>query len=113
MKLRLSVIADEELASLLRWLRDDDISSEVAISPDYRDADPEHMGGGIEFVNVVLSNGIALASLIVAVASWLDSRRSATTVRIMHDDNVVELHGSSEGEIQAVVEALRSKEHDT
>src|SRR6185295_1181072 len=53
----------------------------------------------------VVSNGIALGGLLVAVASWRGSRPRPPRVRIRHRDTVVELDGSPD-EIRRLVDAL-------
>jgi hypothetical protein len=113
--IRLSVVdTDEDSArSLLRWLRDDDISRAAIISAEDTGLDsPEYMGGILEIVNVVLSNGISVGGLVIAIAGWRHSRRKPATVRIRRDDIVVELTGSSDNEIQAIIEALDQHRRD-
>jgi hypothetical protein len=113
--IRLSVVDTDEdsVRSLLRWLRDDDISRAAIISAEDAGLDsPEYMGGILEIVNVVLSNGISVGGLVIAIAGWRHSRREPVTVRIRRDDTVVELTGSSDNEIQAVIEALDQHRRD-
>lgn len=98
---------DAALASLFRWLtQDPDVGrgAKVAIEPS--SGRPGDMGGAVETLNVVLSNSIALGSLIVAVASWLGSRARGTTVHIERNGVKVTIHDDSTEAVQRVLDAL-------
>ncbi|TDB83118.1 hypothetical protein E1264_29630, partial [Actinomadura sp. KC216] len=87
----------DELTSLYRWLSQDaDVRRDAKVTVVPAPSQPGDMGGGLELVNVVLSNGIALSSLVVAVVSWVGSRRSSRpVVRIEYDGVSVTIDADS------------------
>jgi hypothetical protein len=104
----------EQLASLVRWLRDDDdMRAAATITAARNVGEPGQMGSALEVVNVLLSNAIALGSLVVAVAAWRGSRQKPPTVRILDGENVVEVRSLSEADVRVVVyEPTRSRTPD-
>ncbi len=90
---------------LYRWLRDDEIRRAVPVTLTPTPPRPGEMGAAFEVINAVVSNGIALGGLLVAVAAWRSSLPRAPRVRIRHGDTVVELDGTPD-EIRRVVDAL-------
>lgn len=111
MQARLSV--DEspdgtELTSLYRWVsQDPDVRRDAKVTGVPAQAQPGDMGGALELVNVVLSNSIALSSLVVAVASWIGSRRaSPPAVRIEYEGVSVTIDADSPEAIEAALRAL-------
>jgi hypothetical protein len=98
-----------ELTSLYRWLRDDpDVRRDAKLTAVSTPAQRGDMGGALELVNVVLSNSIALSSLVVAVASWIGSRRtSSPVVRLEYNGVTVTIDTDSPEAIEAVLRGLR------
>lgn len=105
MDIRLEVDDEDSLRALYLWLRDDEIRRTVPVTLTPTPPRPGEMGAAFEVINAVVSNGIALGGLLVAVASWRASRPRPPRVRIQHRDTVVELDGSPD-EIRRVVDAL-------
>ncbi|MFC5006479.1 hypothetical protein ACFPIJ_52755 [Dactylosporangium cerinum] len=105
MDISLEVDDEESLRMLYRWLRDDEIRRTVPVTLTPTPPRPGEMGAAFEIISAVVSNGIALGGLLVAVASWRGSRPRPPRVRIRHRDTVVELDGSPD-EIRRVVDAL-------
>ncbi|MEV4508310.1 hypothetical protein AB0K00_05060 [Dactylosporangium sp. NPDC049525] len=105
MDISLEVDDEESLRMLYRWLRDDEIRRTVPVTLAPTPPRPGEMGAAFEVISAVVSNGIALGGLLVAVASWRGSRPRAPRVRIRHGGTVVELDGSPD-EIRRVVDAL-------
>ncbi|MFI9813298.1 effector-associated constant component EACC1 [Saccharothrix variisporea] len=60
------------------------------------DGEPGGMGGTLEVVNVVLSNAISFSSLLVAIASWRNSRPRPPRVEVERDGVVVPLEAEGE-----------------
>ncbi|WP_327010979.1 hypothetical protein OHA72_29130 [Dactylosporangium sp. NBC_01737] len=105
MDISLEVDDEESLRMLYRWLRDDEIRRTVPVTMVPTPPRPGEMGAAFEIISAVVSNGIALGGLLVAVASWRGSRPRPPRVRIRHGATVVELDGSPD-EIRRVVDAL-------
>jgi hypothetical protein len=82
----------EALTSLYRWLdRDRDVTVSLVPAAEL----PGDMGGGFEVIAAVLSNGIALGSLIVAYLSWRDSRPKPPPVRIEYGGVVITIDAAT------------------
>jgi hypothetical protein len=98
----------QELLSLHRWLADDpDVTSQAVLRLEPRAATGfGEMGGAFDAVVAVLSDGIALGSLIVAYQSWRDSRPRPPAVSIECRGTVVSLADGSPGTVRRLVEAL-------
>ncbi|MFG2092992.1 hypothetical protein [Streptomyces sp. NPDC048612] len=111
MEVRLSVgggVGDggeaEGAVSLYRWLAaEPELRGQARMSLEAEQAEPGHMGGALDLVNVVLSNGIALGSLITAVATWRESRPRAPQIRLERDGVVVTVQDASPEEIERVL----------
>ncbi|GAA0903511.1 effector-associated constant component EACC1 [Virgisporangium aurantiacum] len=104
-RLRLDDTDADLFPSLYRWLRDDEVAREATITL-ARQHRPTEMGSAVEFVDVLLSNGIALSSLLVALAAWRGSRPRPPAVRIELGDTVVLLRDDSSDNVRRIVEAL-------
>ncbi|MEU8763595.1 hypothetical protein [Streptomyces sp. NPDC048659] len=85
-----------ELTSLHRWIAQDrEVVRETRVTlsaAPLRDGD---MGADFESVSAVVSNALALGSLVVAVLAWRDSRPTPPSVRIERDGTAVELTGDA------------------
>ncbi|MEU8681202.1 hypothetical protein [Streptomyces sp. NPDC048611] len=96
--------AAEGTVSLYRWLAaEPELRGQARMSLEAEQAEPGHMGGALDLVNVVLSNGIALGSLITAVATWRESRPRAPQIRLERDGVVVTVQDASPEEIERVL----------
>jgi hypothetical protein len=101
-----------EITSLYRWLaQDPDVRRDAKVTIVPAPSRPGGMSGGLEVVNVVLSNTIALSSLVVAVASWIGSRRapSRPVVRIERDGVSVTISADSPEAIRDVLRELEGE----
>ncbi|GGM66658.1 hypothetical protein GCM10011608_59970 [Micromonospora sonchi] len=96
----------DELRRLGHWLLDDDDvvrSAEVSIRPS---GQPGQMGG-LEVIDVVISNAVGLASLAIAYASWRNSRRQHLSVTFTRDDGLeVTVRSGSPADIQKLSDLL-------
>jgi hypothetical protein len=97
----------QDLMSLYRWLTDDpDVTSQATLRIESRVATPGEMGGAFDAIIAVLSDGIALGSLIVAYQSWRDSRPRQSSVSIEFHGAVVNLTDGTPETVKRIVEAL-------
>lgn len=110
MDVRISVggtSGDGALTSLFRWLaQDPDVRRDAEVAIGSSAGRPGDMGGALEVLNIVLSNSIALGSLIVAVGSWLGSRAKGTAVHIERNGVQVTIHDDSPETLRRVLDAL-------
>ncbi|MET7421429.1 hypothetical protein [Dactylosporangium sp. NPDC005555] len=107
MDIRVEVDDEESLRQLYRWLRDDEIYRTVRVSLTPAAPRPGEMGAALEVVNAVVSNGIALGGLLLAVVTWRGTRPRPPRVRIVRGDVTVELDGAaSPEEIRRLVDTL-------
>ncbi|MFF7330985.1 hypothetical protein [Streptomyces sp. NPDC008150] len=99
-----------EPASLRRWLVEEPQVRRNAVvtlkAP--VGAEPGAMGGALEVVNVVLTQGIALGSLVVAVLTWRGTRPRPPQVTLEHDGTVVTLRDGSAEEIERILRLWES-----
>ncbi|MEU5903531.1 hypothetical protein ABZ780_04035 [Micromonospora sp. NPDC047467] len=98
--------SDDELRRLGHWLRDDD---DVAKSADVslRTSGQSGQMGGLEIIDVVVSNAVGLASLAIAYASWRNSRRQHLSVTFTRDDGLeVTVRGGSAADIRQISDSL-------
>ncbi|MEU6117267.1 hypothetical protein ABZ840_22340 [Streptomyces sp. NPDC047117] len=96
-------LADHTM-SLYRWLlMDPELRGRAKASIAPAQPGQGHMGGPLEVVNVVVSNTIALGSLLVAVGAWRGSRPRAPEVRLERDGVVVTVQGSSPEVVEQIL----------
>ncbi|MFG2820037.1 hypothetical protein ACGFX4_11485 [Kitasatospora sp. NPDC048365] len=99
--------ADVEAArSVARWLREDPDLRGIEVRPGTADPREGRMGEVLEVLNVVLTNGIALGSLLTAVATWRGTRRGGTRVRIERSGTSVLIEGGSADEVRRILAEL-------
>lgn len=114
MEVRILVDSEDQglaLTSLCRWLTDDvevTRSAEVSLQP--AADDPSEMGGAFEAINAIVSDSIALGSLIVAYQSWRDSRAQRHIVYIEDDRIRLNISGSTPATVEYIVKALCAPE---
>ncbi|AZM77110.1 hypothetical protein D1J63_20740 [Streptomyces sp. KPB2] len=100
------VVGDDPsgVSSLRRWLlAEPDLRGQALVSVRIEGQQQGAMGSGLDVVNVVLSNSIALGSLLVAVATWRRSRPRAPQVTMERDGVVVTLDGDSPEAVQRIL----------
>lgn len=96
----------DSMAELFTWLQDDEVSSESRIGVIRGDAEHEMAPGAFEWITALVSNGIALTNLLVAVAAWLNTRQAPTEVRIEYQETVVTLKGGSPEQVAELADLL-------
>ena len=93
--------------SLYRWLiADPELSGLARIAVVPTQSRPGHMGEALEVVNVVLSNTIALSSLLVAVSGWRGSRARPPEVRLEREGVTVTVQDASPDRVEQILRAL-------
>ncbi|MER5984686.1 hypothetical protein [Streptomyces sp. NPDC001787] len=96
-----------ELLALRTWLnRSDDLRGRAGLAPQ-GPLSPGDMGAGLDLINVVLSNGIALGSLVTAVATWRATRPGRPAVRVEVNGVTVTVDTDDPETLTRVTEALR------
>ncbi|MFE1175805.1 hypothetical protein [Streptomyces sp. NPDC058773] len=93
-----------EAVSLYRWLAaEPELRGQARVSLEAERPEAGHMGGALDLVNVVLSNGIALGSLITAVATWRGSRPRPPQIRLERDGVVVTVQDGSPEAVERIL----------
>ena len=114
MDLEVTVDADQQdLLSLYRWLKDESLQPAVRVSLGHPPDRPDDMGSFAEWLDIVVSNGIALGSLVVAVATWRESRSRTPKVRITHGETVVVVEGGSPEQVQHIIDEISGPADDS
>ncbi|MEU1401456.1 hypothetical protein ABZ471_03670 [Streptomyces sp. NPDC005728] len=85
-----------DASSLHRWLMAErTLRGHAVVSVRPAVQEQGQMGGALDVVNVVLSNGIALGSLITAVLTWRSSRPRPPRLTLERDGSLVTLYDGS------------------
>ncbi|MET9914979.1 hypothetical protein ABZZ74_51470 [Streptomyces sp. NPDC006476] len=114
MQFRLSIQDSEDEAAvawLYRWLtRDGALASDVDLSLVDAELGSEAQGGAFEAINAVVTDGIALGNLLVAVRVAMDARRreaDRAALRIEGRGVVVTVARDSSLSNQEIIDLLR------
>lgn len=95
-----------ELASLYRWFNlDDTLRRQARVDLAEAGAAPGTMGA-YEIVDVALTHGAALGSLLVSFLTWRGTRSSQPPITINVDARSVTLPDGTPPEVQALLAAL-------
>ena len=93
-----------DVSSLRRWLlAEPGLRGHAVVSARSGAEQRGTMGSGLDVVNVVLSNSIALGSLLVAVATWRRSRPRAPRITLEREGVTVTLDGDSPEAVERVL----------
>ncbi|MHC5902460.1 effector-associated constant component EACC1 [Streptomyces sp. S6] len=115
--------ADHTTLDLYRWLEQDpDVRDHAVLSRRSLDLDTELDGdfdgecdgdfdlgtmGSVEIINLVLSQGVALANLALSYATWRTARPTATGITITANGRTVTLSGECDAEtVRRILESL-------
>ncbi|MFG1955948.1 hypothetical protein [Micromonospora sp. NPDC048830] len=110
--LEVSIRVDDQ-GSLYRWLMlDPEVRRDATVTLTPAPPKAGEMGGALDVINVVLSNGIAIGSLLVAVSSWRESRPRPPVTRIERDGISIAIEDASPETVRRVVEALIDRPAD-
>jgi hypothetical protein len=116
-RMELALKVDEavggEAEALLRWLHEEqNLRGQARMFMGGVQA-PGSMGGALDVVNVVLSNSIALGSLLTALVAWRSSRPSPQpSVRIEVNGVPVTVNSDDPEVIRSLIETLRGAAPD-
>jgi hypothetical protein len=112
MELKLSVVSKsdaEDLRSLRDWIVcEDDLRTNANISMHTAPPSCNEMGGDLSLIELVLGAGFNMASLVVAIASWRETRRSKPTIEVQVNERIVILESSDQCAIEAAIRQLGS-----
>jgi len=108
MELKLAVPGDaDDLRSLREWLGNEaDVRNHAKISTSLTPLAEGEMGLDLEVLKLILETGFNIASLVMSVASWRETRRAKPTVEFHDSRRTVILSSSSEEAIEAVIREL-------
>ncbi|MFE2498494.1 hypothetical protein ACFXKX_35460 [Streptomyces scopuliridis] len=107
--------SDDQLStSLYRWLtQDPEVSRHATISLVPEESRAGDMGGALDVINAVVTHGIALGNLALAVATWRASRPAAPVVRLERDGVTVTVEDGSPDTVSRIVDALNRPQPNT
>jgi hypothetical protein len=96
------------LNSFYRWLsRDQDVRRYASVSLAPSGSAGEM--GGLDTINILLTQGISLLNLAIAFAAWRDSRAKSSTIRVTVGDLSVTLSDESPEMAQSRIQVLLSE----
>jgi hypothetical protein len=99
--------AEEALVSLHHWLRQDpDARRSAEVRLEESGASQGAMSAAFEAIMAIVSNSIALGSLIVAYQSWRDARVRSPKITIEVEGVTVDLTDSSGDTVIQIVQKL-------
>jgi hypothetical protein len=95
---------EDELRSLLRWLREDEGLARQAEGRIHAGTAPEsgHMGTAFDILQLTLGSGLSAGSLAVSFLQWRDARRgNRLIITLRRGDTTVEI--PAEGDVDAAL----------
>jgi hypothetical protein len=97
----------QDLVRLRDWLREQPaIRRNVSVSLSRVSAEPASMGSVVELITLVTSTALSVASLLVAIADWRDSRPSAPSVTIRRGNVEVTITGGDRASVDDAIRML-------
>jgi hypothetical protein len=106
-QVRIRVAADiggPDVRDLYRWLvQDPDVRARISLVED--GGRPDALGG-LEVVNVVVSNLVGLGNLLVAVAMWRSARARGTETRVERNGRSFRVDNADPETIRRLQQAL-------
>ncbi|GES28676.1 hypothetical protein AB0G60_04220 [Streptomyces angustmyceticus] len=102
--------ADDELRSLLNWLRKDPDLRRSAVV-ELREQPPQEgrMGSVADIVQLVTDNGWNAANFVLALAAWKRTRPRASRVTVRRDDLADALTDCSDQQIARIIRLLEEE----
>ncbi|MFE3774864.1 hypothetical protein [Streptomyces sp. NPDC059122] len=105
--------ADDELRSLLTWLRrDPDIRRTASVEVCEQAPREGEMGAVADILQLVTENGWSAANFALALAAWKQTRPRASRVTIRHQGLVDALTDCSDEEIERITRLLQEGRRD-
>jgi Effector Associated Constant Component 1 len=99
--------SEEALVSLHDWLsQDPDVRCGTVLRLEAPGAVEGTMSASFDAIMAIVSNGIALGSLIVAYQSWRDASVRSPKIMIETEDVRIDLTDSSQGTVIQIVKDL-------
>ncbi|MFD4700943.1 effector-associated constant component EACC1 [Streptomyces niveus] len=100
--------ADDELRSLLTWLRrDPDIRRTASVEMCEQPPREGEMGAVSDILQLVTENGWSAANFALTLAAWKQTRPRASRVTVRHEDFVDALTDCSDEEIERITRLLQ------
>lgn len=100
-------VGGDSLRSLARWLRDDEvIRTSGAITLERPLPAEAEMGAGLDLVKFVAETGFSTANLVLAVATWRQSRSSKPSVTIEQGEARVAIESSDPDAVARAAKSL-------
>ncbi|WUK78261.1 hypothetical protein OG996_06095 [Streptomyces sp. NBC_00366] len=98
---------EEELRSLDGWLRQEpSIRRSATVSLHTEAAPTGSMGGLIDSLGLITSNGWSAASFALSLVTWRQTRPRPPKIVIRHGDVEISLTDATEEEVRRLVDAL-------
>jgi hypothetical protein len=105
--------ADDELRSLLTWLRrDPDIRRTATLEMRAKSPREGEMGAVADVLQLVTENGWNAANFTLALAAWKQTRPRASRVTVRHDDLVDALTDCSDEQVERITQLLQESQGD-
>jgi len=99
--------AEQELRSLLTWLRDEaDVRRYARMSLESAQPAVGEMGGALEAIKLVTDEGFQIANFALALLSWRATRSKRPEVTIKRDGVEISLAEADPEAIEKIVAAL-------
>lgn len=101
--------SEEELRSLLRWLKaDDGIGRGVhGVLAGSEPARPDHLGVLLDLISLSVSGGLSAAQLSLAIDQWRAGRRGGRRVTLRRGGWEIEVDGADAQTVRDIAELLR------
>ncbi|MEU9998950.1 hypothetical protein [Streptomyces sp. NPDC050848] len=99
---------EDELRSLLRWLKADDEVGPSAhgVLAGSAPPHPEHMGTLLDIISLTVASGLSATQLAVAIGQWRTTRRRTPDVTLRRGDTEVTVTGADAGTVRALAELM-------
>ncbi|MGW2407738.1 effector-associated constant component EACC1 [Streptomyces sp. NPDC001739] len=103
--------ADNELRSLLNWLRSDpDIRRSAALEMREQPPQEGQMGSAADVLQLVTENGWNAANFVLALTAWKRTRPRASRISVRRDDLADALTNCSEEQIARIIRLLEEEQ---
>ncbi|MFD8569586.1 hypothetical protein [Streptomyces sp. NPDC059639] len=105
--------SNDELRSLLTWLRQDpDIRRTATLEMREQPPREGEMGAVADVLQLITENGWNAANFTLALAAWKQTRPRASRVTVRHNDLIDALTDCSDEQIERITRLLREDRGD-